>query len=90
MFQNNAKVSSLLKMLKMAASVTVALQSAQHQRALFLVEEREEVVLRGALLVAVLGAGARRGGRRQVARTVQERQQIIRVHVVQLKPKSQD
>lgn len=49
------------------------------------VKQREEILLRGgAARPAALGAraGGRRGG--EVARAVQEREQVIGVHVVQL------
>ena len=49
-----------------------------------LVEEREKVVLGGAALLAGLAAGARAGRGGKLPRPVQERQQVIRVHVVQL------
>lgn len=48
-----------------------------------LVKERQKIVLRATLLVSILRARPRGGGRGQVARTVQKREEIVRVHVVQ-------
>ena len=74
-------------MLNLAAVVAASVQLLSSAASTPLVEERQKVVLRAALFVAVLWARPRGRGRGQVSGTVQERQEIIRVHVVQLKTK---